>query len=390
MAYPREFVAGAAGSISSGGDATCGLLPLNRAYCFGSAPLIGIAKDTACFTDLRDSLPNPRPCTLVPLRIAGNLQLKSVSVGDSVACATDTQDHAYCWGDQRYGETGDGIAQIGTAALPAPVTGPTTQPITLRQVSAGHAHACGVDPSGQAFCWGKDSTFQLGGGGDKRRVNASTPIPVWLGTTVLFTSISAGGNHTCALSNDGTAYCWGLNIDGQLGRGTSGDSSDVPTPVNSSVKFIQISAGFRHTCGLTQSQSIYCWGANDSAQAGQPGGQARVLVPTQVAGAGYTALAAGASHTCALVTGTAFCWGKNDYGQLGRGQGTANNPAMSPVPTAVQQGSLLFSNIAAGRRTTCAIAADGAYCWGSSVLGAMGDNLQALSIPFPRKTAVPQ
>jgi alpha-tubulin suppressor-like RCC1 family protein/uncharacterized protein YjdB len=388
-AFPREFISGPAASLSSGGDATCGLLPLNRAYCFGAAPLIGIAKDTSCFNDLVDSLPNPRPCSLVPLRIAGNLLIKSLSVGDSVACATDIADRAYCWGDQRYGETGNGISQSGSAALPAPVTGPGSQPITLVQISAGHAHACGVDPSGAAYCWGKDSTFQLGGGGGKHPVNSSTPIPVWLGTTVRFTAISAGGNHTCALSDTGIAYCWGLNTDGQLGRGAFGDSSDVPTPVSGSVKFIQLSAGFRHTCGLTSGQQIYCWGANDSAQAGQTSGQ-RVLIPTLVGGGGYSALSAGASHTCALSNGTAYCWGKNDYGQLGRGFGTANSPAMSSVPTAVAQGALLFSNISTGRRTSCAIAADGLYCWGSAVLGALGDNLQALSIPFPRKTAVPQ
>jgi alpha-tubulin suppressor-like RCC1 family protein len=206
---------------------------------------------------------------------------------------------------------------------------------------------------------------------------------------VHFTSISAGGRHTCALSDAGTAYCWGLNIDGQLGRGTVGDSTDVPAPVSGAQTFIQISAGFRHTCGLTKGQQIYCWGANDSSQAGQSAGT-RILIPTLVGGGSYTALAVGASHNCALSSGIAYCWGKNDYGQLGRGFGSTNSPSASSVPTAVAQGSQVFSNISAGRRTTCAIAADGLYCWGSAVMGALGDNLQALSIPFPRKTAVPQ
>ncbi|HSU95987.1 MAG TPA: Ig-like domain-containing protein [Gemmatimonadaceae bacterium] len=385
-AFPREFIASTVGTLSTGGDATCGLLPLNRAYCFGTGTLLGVTKDTSCFDDLGGS---PRPCSLVPLRVGGNLQFTAVSVGDSVACGIILTSHVYCWGDQTYGELGNGISQAGPPALPALVITTQGTAVTLVQISAGHAHACGVDPSGAAYCWGKDATFQLGGGGGKHAVNSSTPIPVWLGSTVHFTSISAGGNHTCALSDAGTAYCWGLNTDGQLGRGTVGDSSDVPAPVSGSQTFIQVSAGFRHTCGLTQSQQIYCWGANDSLQAGQSAGQ-RILTPTLVAGSGYSALAVGAAHNCALISGTAYCWGKNDYGQLGRGFGTTNSPSASAVPTAVAQGSLVFSNISAGRRTSCAIAADGLYCWGSAVMGALGDNLQALSVPFPRKTAVPQ
>lgn len=386
-AFPREFIAGAASTLSTGGDATCGLLPLNRVYCFGTAPLIGIARDTSCFNDVGPV----SPCTLVPLRIAGNLQLAAVTVGDSVACGIDLQNHAYCWGDQKYGEIGNGISQSGTSTLPVAVAGPQTQSITFTQISAGQAHVCGIDPNGYAFCWGKDSTYQLGGADGGHGINSSTPIPVWLAnSSVHFTAISAGGGHTCALSTDGTAYCWGLNTDGQLGRGTAGDSSDVPTAVSGSHQFVQISVGKRHSCGLTAGQQIFCWGANDSGQVAQNLGQTRVTTPALVAGSGYSALSAGTAHTCALGSGTAYCWGKNDYGQLGRGFGTVNSPAISPVPTAVAQGSSLFTNISAGRRTTCTIASDGAYCWGSAVLGAMGNQLQALAIPVPMKTAVPQ
>lgn len=381
-AYPREYTGGA-GALGSGMDATCGLLPLGRVYCFGRAPLIGVARDTSCFNDVNIP-PNPMGCTLVPLRIASTVAMRSVAVGDSVACAISTQNHAYCWGDQTYGEVGNGIASPSTSALPALVLGPLGQADVFTQVAAGRAHVCALDPGGLAYCWGRDSTSQLGGG-DGHRINSSTPIPV--APKIAFTSIVTGRDHSCALTSSGVAYCWGSNSTGQLGYGTVGDTSDIATPVPGPA-YVQISAGALHTCGLTASGLIYCWGADDVGQSGHAG--AGGTTPTQVPGSGYIAVAAGGAHTCALQSGgTAVCWGANDYGQLGRGTGTVRSPAFSATPTAIVGGNV-FVTISAGSRTTCAVAADGAYCWGSSVLGAMGSQLQALAIPIATKTAVPQ
>jgi alpha-tubulin suppressor-like RCC1 family protein len=360
-------------------------------YCFGRAPLIGVAKDTSCFNDRADDPRDVVACTLVPLRIASDIPMQSVAVGDSVACAITTAlsgatPKAYCWGDDTFGELGNGRSAPGTSATPSLVVGPLGQAQTLTQIAAGRAHACGLAPSGLAYCWGRDSTYQLGGG-DRRKINSSTPIPVAMPTGVTFTALVAGRSHSCGLAVDGTAYCWGYNHDGQLGYTTANDTSDVPTAVPGP-KYIQLTAGARHTCGLTNLQTIYCWGANDSLQSGHAG--AGTPTPVQVPGSGYFAVAAGWTHTCALQAGgIAVCWGGNDYGQLGRGAGTAGAPAMSAVPVPVA-GGLVFGTISAGRRTSCAVAADGAYCWGSTVLGAMGSQLQALTVATPTKTATPQ
>ncbi|MEO6527473.1 MAG: hypothetical protein ABIP93_12660 [Gemmatimonadaceae bacterium] len=393
-ALKREFIGVGANGFSTGADASCGLLPLGRVYCFGNAALSKVVTDTSCFNDkgITASAAGPRiKCALVPLEFPDRLQLTALSVGDSVACGLNAAGRAYCWGDDKYGQMGNGGAKGDTTLVAKTVTGPLNLALTFSQVVAGGAHACGLNPTGLAYCWGKDSSYQLGGG-DGRIINSTTPIPVSGGAS--YKALALGRGHTCALRTDGVAVCWGDNRDGQLGRGTSGDSSDVPAPI-AGVTFTQISARGNTTCGVTAQGSAFCWGANESGQAGSPA-SLFVNAPTQVSGSGYTAVSVGGvdtipnlkirvSHTCALSNGNAVCWGANNYGQLGRG----SVGAPSSAPLAVT-GGLSFTAISAGSRTTCAVNADGAYCWGSAILGAMGNEIQALTVASPQKTAAPR
>jgi alpha-tubulin suppressor-like RCC1 family protein len=390
-ALAREFIGGASTSLSSGLDATCGLLPLGRVFCFGKSPVTGIAKDTSCFNqaNVTDS---PSPCTLVPLPIAAQVQMSAVSVGDSVACGIAAGGRLYCWGDQKYGEVGNGISKDGTSALPMPVTGPLVTAATFTQISAGGAHACGIITSGEAFCWGKDAALQLGGG-DSLKVHSSTPIPV-MGST-RFKSISAGRSHTCGIRIDGVTLCWGANTKGQLGHGALRDTTDTPTPVNGPT-FVQVSARGDNSCGLTSDGKIYCWGANDAAQTGLAPNDTGIVTPNLIPGTGYTYVAVGGAestpttgpvgHVCALQGTKAVCWGSNVYGQLGR---NSVFPAGDPTPAPVA-GNRDFTVLSVGTRTNCAIASDGAYCWGSSIFGAAGNQIQALAVTVPTKTAPPQ
>jgi alpha-tubulin suppressor-like RCC1 family protein len=394
-ALRREFIGGASGTISSGLDATCGLLPLGRTFCFGRSPVTGIAKDTTCFGDRTSDL--RAACTLVPLQIAAQLQLSSVAVGDSVACGIAVGGKLYCWGDQKYGQIGNGVARPGSAALPTLVTGPLTAAAIFTQVTAGGAHACGLLSSGAAFCWGKDSTLQLGGG-DALAVNSSTPIPVMSGR--LFKAIAAGRSHTCGIASTGETFCWGKNDRGQLGRGDMSIAMSESPQAVAGGPFVQLSARGDNTCGLARDGTIHCWGANESGQTGTASPSA-VAAPSRVPGTGYTFVSVGGndstdtgsiprtnrrfSHACALQGTTVVCWGANNYGQLGRG--TTGSDAADPAPVA---GGQAFTALSTGTRTSCAVAADGAYCWGSSVYGATGNQVQALKISVPERTAPPQ
>lgn len=388
---PGVFLGGGPGSIASGVDATCGIVTGGQTWCFGKAPLIGVAKDTTCFGRLGEADSTAAPCTLVPLQIAGALALTSLTVGDSLACGLAAGGNAYCWGEQTFGELGNGIAAAGKPSLPVRVTGPLTAAATFTQVSAGSTHACALVTGGSAYCWGSDNALQLGGG-DLIRANASTPIPAAPGK--VFKQIAAGRDFTCGLQTDGVTLCWGDNSRGQLGRGAAGPANENFLPVVAPA-FTQISARGDNACGLTAAGTIYCWGDNTTAQTGLAAG-GFTATPNQVAGTGYTYVAVGGrdstgadgvvAHVCALAGSTVSCWGSNRYGQLGRGI-APGNLSVTPTPAAITG---TFTALSAGSRTSCAVAADGLYCWGSSLWGATGNQIQAVAVTGPTKAQPPQ
>jgi alpha-tubulin suppressor-like RCC1 family protein len=172
----------------------------------------------------------------------------------------------------------------------------------------------------------------------------------------------------------------------------------VPRPISSTLAFANISAGIgvggvgAHTCGVTTGGAVYCWGANAYGQAGTPQSTNPVTTPTQVSPSGFRSVSAGGEFTCGLraVDGQIDCWGRNDYGQLGGGSGKPDATAspvrvaqpimVGPNNTSVAVPGVTYTAVAAGRRHACALATDGwVYCWGSDVLGALGDQFQALT-----------
>jgi alpha-tubulin suppressor-like RCC1 family protein len=183
-------------------------------------------------------------------------------------------------------------------------------------------------------------------------------------------SVSVGTDHSCALKANGSAYCWGSNQYGQLGVATTDTvcgpiktrivCSMRPVQVGPGLRFATISAGARHSCGITTSREAYCWGANDAGQVSEAGngGPTLAKVPGVL---GWTQISAGYSHTCAVRTdGALFCWGANDRGQLGNGA-TANSTANARVRI-----TPAIASVSAGQQRTCARTTAGAvYCWGA-------------------------
>jgi alpha-tubulin suppressor-like RCC1 family protein len=379
--FARTFVSAPAGSLSAGDDVTCGLLPFGRAYCFGKEPLIGIARDTTCFDDNASGAAGPRlGCTLRPLRVAGSLNLTQLSAGQTVACAVSADQRAYCWGSDQQGQIGNGGAVNATSPTPALVT----TALTFASVSAGGTHACGIVASGpvarQAYCWGADSFGQLG---DRLLDYSTTPIPVV--PAINFASVTAGYFHTCGLTADNVAYCWGNNASGELAIGPAGGFSEQPKPVTR--RFKMLSADSAYTCGIGMDDAAYCWGANDDGQLGSSAGVA-LSTPTKVPG-GFTFLTldTGRGFVCGLTTGHAIvCWGKNDYGQLGRGEGRWPSTGEAP---AVVSGGMSFTSVTAGRRHACGQSGLETYCWGSNVFGALGNGLQAAVRATPQQVVHP-
>ena len=310
-----------------------------------------------------------------------NVAFASVSVGGAHSCALTSAGAAYCWGRGEFGQLG----------VPVPVTTCTTDagpyPCTMvpvrvqgalafTQLAAGGAHTCGLTGDGTAYCWGSGGFGQLGDGGTSPR---SSPVAV--STTLKFASIDAGPYHTCALASDGAAYCWGTNQRGHLGDGTT-ESRTTPTRVTGSLIFKSITAGgfrFGHTCALTTSGDAFCWGDNEYGQLGR--GDASVTAqptPTAVIGSVKFAslvLSLG-NHTCGLTTaGAAYCWGDNAWGALGVSSVTDTR---APAPVI---GGHAFVHLAAGGFSghTCGRTAVGTtLCWGDNEVGQIGDGTTSL------------
>ncbi len=399
---PRVFIGAAAttgAGLDVGRDFGCGLIPFGRLYCWGvnGSTQLGASTDSLCYEEGTSGAP-VKPCSLSPVRVGESLVFSSVSAGDDFACAIATVGAAYCWGDGGYGKTGNG--SNGGAAEPKLVT----SALSFSSISAGGNHACGLAAGGAAYCWGMDSTGQLG---DARHVNSTTPIPVSGGSTVAtFASITAGFRHSCGVQSDGVAYCWGRNSTGELGTGGFGDA-DTPVPVAGDLRFTSISAGGdtvqpppvrieSHTCAIAVGGAAYCWGSNESGQLGNGSIGDNSAVPVAVTGGlVFASISAGSRHTCGLTTaGAVYCWGHNHDLQLGRGPPTGGN-SDSGVPEIVAGGdlpaSVTLTTISAGTRHSCAVGSDGAaYCWGSNIFGALGNTLQAAFRGFPQRVATPR
>ncbi|HEX6574628.1 MAG TPA: Ig-like domain-containing protein [Gemmatimonadaceae bacterium] len=413
LVLPRIFLASSAtaNTIDAGDGYACGIITLGQGFCWGvnNHTQLAATTDSTCFpgTDVGvtvgDSLVSSTvPCSLIPRRISQTLAFASISAGDSTGCAISIAGRAYCWGLSAHGETGTGTT--GDRSTPTLLSGS----LAFTSISAGGNHACGI-AGGIGYCWGDDSFGQLG---DARLVNSTTPIPVVRdGGPSPFASISAGFQHTCALTADGTAFCWGRNNFGQLGNGTTG-SADVPVPVATGSKFTWISAGGDHSCGVTITGAALCWGSNFDGQLGNGSSGDISTIPVAVAGGlTFTRISAstgtrtsgpggrwklnGVGHTCALTAaGLAYCWGDDADLQLGRGPYTGGD-GIATTPIQVQQGErpagVTFTSVSAGGRHSCGVGSDGnAYCWGSNVFGALGNTLQAAFRGFPQRVATPK
>ncbi len=245
---------------------------------------------------------------------------------------------------------GGGASSAQSFTISAPVTS---------AITVGGAHACAIKSTGAAQCWGSAQNGRLGNGSDGtsslQAAYSSTPVSVSGG--VQFKRISAGDLHTCAVSVTAAMFCWGYGLNGRLGTGSAFNST-TPAQSGQDSQWAEVSSGAAHTCALTTTGDAWCWGKGTDGVIGN-GATIDVMIPTAVSGGHkFTAISAGGGHSCALTAdGVAWCWGAGGNGQLGV-IGSSN------VPVAVS-GGLTFTNIAAGAALTCgATGAGKLYCWG--------------------------
>jgi len=288
--------------------------------------------------------------------IGGSCHVKalSVAVGEVSACAVFVDGKVRCWGDDTYGELGDGQARTNGPAVsvPAPVTGISNAKV----VAGGLHHFCALLGDGTVRCWGDNISGQLGTGS---YADTYTPTAVTGLAGVTVAAIAAGALHTCVLLSDSTVRCWGANESGQLGV-LGGDPTKPQAPNLTGVKAIAAGAG--HTCVVMNSGDVRCWGDNNLGQLGVTTSDSSTIDPQTVTGlsGAATAVSAGDAHSCALLAdGTVWCWGAGGQGQLG----TGSVIDYSAPPTSIYLAPA--AAISAFGYSTCALlSAKTVSCWG--------------------------
>ncbi len=350
-------------SITTGSRHSCAWLSGDSIKCWGSN-----------FTgELGDGTTIERLSPVDVLGLTGTVT--AISAGGGHSCALLANGGINCWGDNYAGALGNGLAINHTT--PTDVTGLTSG---VTGAALGDYHVCAL-ANGGVKCWGDNGLGQLGAG----TTITHTPVDV-SGLITGVMAIDAGSLHTCALTDSGGVKCWGDNRSGQLGDGTT-TNQYTPIDVSGLISgVVSIAAGGQHTCALTDSGGVKCWGGNYVGACGVNTSP----TPIDVCGltSGVSAITAGYDHTCALINGGVKCWGGNWAGQLGDGTTT---PQSTPVD--VIGLSTGVKAVAAGSVHTCAVLNDGTVqCWGNNAAGQLGDgtasNISTISAGYIHTCAI--
>ncbi len=307
---------------------------------------------------------------------AGSSDWRQVSAGGAHTCGIRTTGQLYCWGWDDDGQLGDGGTNADQAT-PVEVAGGATN---WTSVSTGLSHTCARRATGRLYCWGRDVEGQLGNGVGS--VEQTTPVEVAGGATN-WTSVSTGQYHTCARRSTGRLYCWGYDGSGQIGNGLPNTDQPAPRPVAGGVtNWTAVSAGGYQTCARRATGQLHCWGYDGDGQLGNGGPNTGRSTPGLVAGGitDWTSVTTGHRHTCARrATGRLYCWGQDVNGELG------NGPAGSqPIPVLVAGGATNWTSVTATQTHTCGRRATAVlYCWGLDQFGQVGDGGANLNRPSP-------
>lgn len=382
-------------SVASGGLNNCSING-GRVYCWGynNQGQLGLGTQSS---------PNITANKVTPVKVESdtlygtNSAALSVSTNNGTSCAVHTGGLVKCWGANTIGSPGAGRLGTGESvafgAQPRRVSNLADKQIT--QVAVGYSHTCAIAGNeGAAYCWGDNSSGQLGNG-DTTRKSTNTPTPVTDGPNSFMpasasrytaTAISAGFDHTCAIITM-QVYCWGKNNYGQLGTKDYGDQN-LPTRINSFVdankKFTQITSGEGFSCATTITNEIWCWGRNTYKQIGDE--DTNTYKPTRVTPpintVGIRTISAGTNHVCAVIVRVsdepAYCWGDNSSRQLGAGL-SANSVSSPSIVKDGSSNSFAISTITAGSTQSCLAdtnhSSGNIYCWGANGPdGLLGNN----------------
>lgn len=339
-------------SISSGNLHSCGLTASGKIKCFGDGQSHQLGMGASVLSVFT-----------TPHQIESEEVYSNVVSGFRHSCAIrSSNSQAYCWGQGTSGQIGNN-ALINTG-VPLMTSGSNT----FSMLSSSHgSFTCGIALiTGTGYCWGLGTSGQLGNG-----LATTSAVPVAVSGGHSFKKISAGEFHACGISSTNQIYCWGDNVFGRIGDATT-VQRNAPVLVDGGTTYKDVAAGGSHTCGITSTDDLKCWGAGSFGQLGTGSSPTEQVSPVSVAAGGskYKSITAGLTHTCAITTTDDLqCWGKNSSGQLGD-LSFANRNLPTPISATVK-----FKQVSAGGNHTCGVSLnnEASYCWGNSELGQLGN-----------------
>ncbi len=299
-----------------------------------------------------------------------------VAAGGDHSCVLYSDGRVFCWGDNQDAQLGSGSPSTGPVTRARAVT---PLPPGLVQIAAGVTHTCARSREA-VWCWGRNVEGQLGNGADTTSEGAPSMVALPAGDPVV--DLSAGGNASCVAHESGTVRCWGQDYFGVFGRSSTLLPQRSPVDVPTVSGAIDVEVSGTHVCARTAVGAVVCWGNNGAGQLGRGTTSAFETMPAPVPELSADALALGLEHSCASTATGLLCWGDNAWGQLGIG-----NTISHAEPTAVTSppGAPIVALSASGENrgwrgggsSTCAIGDDGSgafrlYCWGATGSGRLG------------------
>jgi alpha-tubulin suppressor-like RCC1 family protein len=288
----------------------------------------------------------------------------NVSAGGLHSCGVRKNGKLYCWGSDSSGQIGDGS---DTTPDHAPHRIGTM--LDWSSASAGYTHSCGIRHGGKLYCWGSDADGQIGDGGSNSDANA----PRRIGDLADWNSVSAGDDHTCGIRKGGKLYCWGNDAYHQLGDGNDGTAATKPRRIGVHEDWANVSAGRYHTCGVRKIGKLYCWGNDGAGEIGDGDTPGYATTPRRIGDhQDWANVSAGILHSCGVrKIGKLYCWGSDGNDQIGDG----DNPTTATSPRRI--GDFLdWASASAGQYHSCGVRKNGKlYCWGGDGSGQVGDGL---------------
>lgn len=341
--------------ISAGTEHVCGVAADGKAWCWGAnqSGELGIPPASSPHQC------SDRPCALRPVAVSGGLRFLHVSAGNHVTCGVSTGEELFCWGDNSSGQLGIGN-RLSSSSTPREVDGGRF----YREVRVGTGNmVCAITRSRDAFCWG-GGYLGNGGAGISRSPVKVTGTQDWL-------DLGVATQHACAITTANLAWCWGYNHHGELGDGTT---TTRPTPVRAAqgFAFLDIEAGGVTSCGILTDHHAVCWGSSTATGDGRGAGR-QTLTPVALGGTRtWSSLSLSYLDGCGVrLAGVGLCWGQGVAGELGYG-GDANR--FSPVRVS---GDISWLSISPGFAFSCGVAQSGkAWCWGDGSNGQLGDGTE--------------